>query len=483
MSSGPLASSFAGRIAALSIRVKIMVIVAVCILGSASALVWYTYQDVSIALRSQLQERAIAVGASLAAQSRDHMLTGNQFAVYALLKSTCDADEDLVYAFALDSEGNVLAHTFDDGFPTNLAGANQVQTSEAYRVQTLQTEDDVIQDVAISVLGGKAGTIRVGMSEASIRATVADHIRSILLWTALILTVGLSVAYGLASVVTAPLVRLAEAARAVGRGDFRWKARVWARDEVGSLGNAFNEMSEELRRRDEMRMQLLAKVISAQEDERKRIARELHDETSQSLTSLMLGLKLIDDSADSPEVREKISELRALTADTLDEVHHLAMRLRPRLLDDLGLVAAIQRYAEEFSASKAIKVDTQVAGLDGLRLSSEIEVAAFRIVQEALTNVARYAEAKNVSVVLGRRDSSLVAVIEDDGIGFDADRIMALPNGQTLGLFGMYERTALIGGKLTIESQPGTGTSIFLEVPLPLEQEVADEQDQATLGR
>jgi signal transduction histidine kinase len=478
-----LFSVWLDKLGAVSIRTKLMGIVAVCILISAVALVWYTYHSDTAALRSQLRDRGVAVGTALAVQGRDPMLTDNQFAVYALLKNTCDADEDLIYAFALDSEGSVLAHTFDDGFPTDLAGANQVQTNEAYRVQTLRTEDDVIQDVAISVLGDRAGTIRVGLSEASIRATVADHIWSILLWTALILTVGLSVAYGLASIVTAPLVRLAEAARAVGRGDFRWKAHVWARDEVGSLGKAFNEMSEELERRDEMRMQLLAKVISAQEDERKRIARELHDETSQSLTSLMLGLKLIDDSADSPEVREKISKLRALTADTLDEVHHLALRLRPSLLDDLGLVAAIQRYAEEYSASKAIKVDTQVAGLDELRLPSEIEVAAFRIVQEALTNVARYAEARNVSVVLGRRDASLVAVIEDDGIGFDVDRIMALPNGQTLGLFGMYERTALIGGKLTIESQPGTGTSVFLEVPLPLKQEVADEQDEAASGR
>ncbi len=458
----------------LSIRTKIMGIVAVCILTSALALVWYAYNDVSVSLRNELQQRGLAIGTSLAVQSRDLILTNNQFALYRLVKDTSNADKDLVYAFVLDTTGNILVHTFNEGFPTDLLGKNQLKSGEPYGVQLLQTEDDTIQDVAIPVLDGKAGVIRVGMSEATINAAVAEYIRNISLWVIVILAIGLSVAYGLAHILTGPISRLAEAARAVGRGDFTWQTPVWAKDEIGSLGTAFKDMSEELKHKEEMRVQLLAKVISAQEEERKRIARELHDETSQTLTSLMVGLRFIEDSADATQIRGEIAQLRALAAQTLSDVHHLATELRPSLLDDLGLFAAVQRYTKEYSDKMGINVDCHVSSLSGQRLPSEVEVAVYRIIQEALTNVAKHAEANNVSVVLRYRDSSLVATIEDDGKGFDVNSLMASAHGKRLGLFGMHERASLIGGKLAIESEPEVGTTVFLEVPLRLMQEVTN---------
>ncbi len=458
--------TFWSKAGVVSIRTKIVGIVAICILTSALAMVWYTYRDVSAALRNELQQRGIAIGTSLATQSQDLILTNQQFALYRLIKDIHNADKDLAYAFVLDATGNVLVHTFEDGFPTDLLGKNQLKASEPYQVQMLQTEDEAIQDVAVPVLGGEVGVVRLGMSETSINAAVASHIRNILFWVTLTLMLGLSVAYGLASILTEPISRLAEAARAIGKGNFRWQTPVWAKDEIGTLGAAFNEMSEELRHKEEMRAQLLAKVITAQEEERKRIARELHDETSQSLTSLMVGLRFIEDSADNAEVSEKIAELRALTSQTLDEVHHMATELRPSLLDDLGLGAAIRRYVKEYSAKMNINVDSHVDDLSGQRLPSQIEVAVYRIIQEALTNVAKYAEASNVSVVLRYRDSLLVAVIEDDGKGFDVNKVMASANEKKLGLFGMYERASLIGSTLTIESQPRAGTTIFLELPL-----------------
>ncbi len=475
-------SAFWSRAGEVSIRAKIMGIVALCIVASALAMVWYAQRDVSDALRNQLQERGITIGTSLALQSRDLILTDNQFALYTLVMDTRDADKDLVYIFVLDAAGNALVHTFDDGFPTELLAINQVPSGASYQVQRLQTEQETIQDVAVPVLGGKAGVVRLGMTETSINAAVAGHIRNILLWVVLILALGLSVAYGLASILTKPLSRLAEATRALGKGDFRWKAPLWARDEIGSLGTAFNEMSEELKRKEDMREQLLGKVISAQEEERKRIARELHDETSQALTSMMVGLKFIEDSAGTPQTKEKTAELRALAAQTLDEVHHLATELRPSLLDDLGLVAAIQRYSKEYSTKMNINVDSHVGGLSGQHLPSEVEIAVFRIIQEALTNIAKYAKAKNVSVVLRYRDSSLVAIIEDDGKGFDVDRVMTSADGKKLGLFGMYERASLIGGNLTIESQHKIGTTVFLEVPLKLTQETRGGQDKAAFS-
>ncbi len=461
-------STLWAKVGAVSIRTKVMGIVAVCILGSAVALVWYTYQDDTAISREQLQQRGITISNSLAAQSRDLILTDSRFALYELLRSVSITDKDIFYIFILDASGEVLVHSFDGGFPLDLLDKNQVREGEPYHIQALRSKDVMIQDVAVPVLGGRAGVIRLGMSEAAISAEVTRHIFIISVWVLLIIMVALAVAYAWTSFLTKPISQLAEAARAIGRGDFRWKAPIWAKDEIGSLGSAFNEMSQELILKERMREQLLARLINAQEDERKRISRELHDETSQALTSLKVGLRLVEESADAAQVRKKLTELRALATQTLENVHQLAIKLRPSLLDDLGLIAAIQRYTEEYSAEMSINVDSHVSGPREQRLPPEIEVTVYRIFQEALTNIAKHAEANNVSVVLSYHDSSLVVIIEDDGKGFDVNAVTSSTDGKRLGLFGMYERVALVGGKLTIESHPGAGTTIFLDIPWKL---------------
>lgn len=224
---------------------------------------------------------------------------------------------------------------------------------------------------------------------------------------------------------------------------------------------------EELKRKEELRRRLLEKVITAQEEERQRIARELHDETSQALTSLMVGLKVLEGASTLEEVREGTAELRAIAAQTLKEVHELALELRPSVLDDLGLVAALQRYAKGCTAKFGLDVDLQTIGLGEKRLPPEVETTLYRIVQEALTNAAKHAQARNVSVLLERRGESVVAIVEDDGQGFDVQQVLASRDmAKKLGLYGIQERASLIGGKLTIESEPGMGTTVFVEIPL-----------------
>jgi signal transduction histidine kinase len=221
---------------------------------------------------------------------------------------------------------------------------------------------------------------------------------------------------------------------------------------------------EELRHKESLRGQLLDKVITAQEEERKRISRELHDETGQALTSLMVGLKVLEGSDSLPEVQEKASHLRAVAAQTLDGVHRLALELRPSLLDDLGLVAAMQRYFKDWGEHFGLSVDFQVTGPDR-RLSPQVETTVYRVVQEALTNVARHAEAQNVSVLLEYRGDSVVCIVEDDGQGFDVTRVLDANDMRRLGLYGMQERISLVGGKLSVESTAGVGTTVFVEIP------------------
>jgi signal transduction histidine kinase len=204
----------------------------------------------------------------------------------------------------------------------------------------------------------------------------------------------------------------------------------------------------------------LRRVISAQELERRRLARELHDETGQALTSILLGLKGIEEARDGGDVRQAAEQLRELVVGTLQDVRRLGVELRPKALDDFGLVPALERLVENYSEQTGLTVQLE-ARLGPDRLSGEVETALYRITQEALTNIVKHARARRVSIVLTRRDGSATAVIEDDGRGIeDAD------DTEGLGLLGMRERLELINGKLSIESTEGAGTTIVAEVPI-----------------
>jgi signal transduction histidine kinase len=203
------------------------------------------------------------------------------------------------------------------------------------------------------------------------------------------------------------------------------------------------------------------RVVAAQELERTRLARELHDETGQALTSILLGLKAVEQAVATDKARDALASVRDTVASTLQDVRALAVELRPAALDDFGLIPALERLASTFREQTAIAVDFE-AGSDVERLPAETETALYRIVQEALTNVAKHAEATRVSILVVRRGDAVAAVIEDDGAGFGA----AAARDDALGLAGMRERVALVDGRLRIESSPEGGTTIAVEVPL-----------------
>jgi two-component system, NarL family, sensor histidine kinase DevS len=206
----------------------------------------------------------------------------------------------------------------------------------------------------------------------------------------------------------------------------------------------------------------LRRVVAGQELERKRLARELHDETGQALTSILLGLRSIEESTkEKPELRQAVLALREIVVETLHDVRRLAVELRPKALDDFGLVPALERLAETFAEQTDVDVHLQAA-LGEDRLSAEIETALYRIVQEALTNVVKHAQASTVSVVLTRKGQSVVAVVEDDGRGFDPTQARE----EGLGLVGMRERIALLDGRVTVESSERGGTTVAVEVPV-----------------
>ena len=203
----------------------------------------------------------------------------------------------------------------------------------------------------------------------------------------------------------------------------------------------------------------LRRVVEAQELERRRLARELHDQTGQELTSVLLGLKAVEEAKSGAERAEALAAVREQVVETLHDVRRLAVELRPKALDDFGLVPALERLRDTFAEQTGMRVDLESRIRE--RLPTDVETALYRIVQEALTNVVKHAQATAVSIVLAPKDRAVTALIEDDGRGFTPDG-----SGEGLGLLGMGERLALLGGRLKIESSHGAGTTIVAEVPL-----------------
>jgi signal transduction histidine kinase len=203
----------------------------------------------------------------------------------------------------------------------------------------------------------------------------------------------------------------------------------------------------------------LRRVVAGQELERRRLARELHDETGQSLTSILLGLRSLEEFVDSDDERVAVAQIRRLAVETLQSVRRLAVELRPKALDDFGLEAALERLTDTFREQTGLSVDF-VTSLGGDQPPAEVATALYRIVQEALTNVTKHARAKAVSILLTRKNECVTLVIEDDGRGFDTER-----PADGFGILGMRERVDLLGGTLQVESRTGAGTTLAVEVP------------------
>ncbi|HEX8212340.1 MAG TPA: sensor histidine kinase [Longimicrobium sp.] len=219
---------------------------------------------------------------------------------------------------------------------------------------------------------------------------------------------------------------------------------------------------------EEERTSLLRQLAIAEEEERLRLSRELHDQMGQLVTALLLGLRGLQHESTSAEQSERIVELEKLADRIAREVQQLALDLRPPALDTLGLPAALESLLHEWSARNGVEADLQSIGIAGERFPAEVETMLYRVAQEGLTNVSKHARASRVSLVLERRGENLSIIMEDDGVGFDPEAVLTSPDkARRLGLRGMRERVARLGGTLEIESSPGAGTCLFIRARVP----------------
>lgn len=472
----------------ISLRTKFMLVVLILILSVSGAFIIEIRKALLENMRQQLDERGIYLGGTVAAQSVDLIFTNNLYAIHQLIKITMESNPDIRYLFITDTSGELLGNSFGQGLPEGLLEANLIKEGSKFQIAHLHTNEGIIHDIAVPVWEGKAGTVRLGLTEKNLWANLKRLTWEMAAVAFSVALLGSGVAFALACFLTAPISHLVRAAQGVAKGDLSQRVKLGlASKEVYLLAETFNYMMdtletstqeiqrqnyelknlwEQLRAKEEMRTYLLQKVISAQEEERKRIARELHDQVGQSLTYLMITLQRLKETIRETETQDKVEELRQLTGNILQTLRELAFELRPSLLDNLGLKEAVERFCHDYARKYQMKVDIQAYG-EWKTISSEIATTLYRVIQEALTNVVRHARASQVSLVLERRDHEVMAIIEDDGCGFNPEEVLSeAQGGKYLGLFGMQERVALVGGTFTIESSPGQGTTIYIKVPI-----------------
>jgi signal transduction histidine kinase len=432
----------------------------------------------------------------------------------------------------IDSEGVILASTVPEALLSEASPSSHLATMIASGEPVVDScrdcrapadspprEQEIVAVVPMSVA---PWSFVLWEGETDVLGPVQSLRMRFVIFGVVIFVVASMLAWALAQSVVRPVTELTDAAQDIAGGQLDEPITISGQDEIGRLGQALDTMRlklrnsltrirhwnreleervrkrtreleasrndleatsiensrlyEELQKKEALRSELLRKVISVQEEERRRIARELHDETSQALTALILSLETTSQAVppDGAALRNKLHESETVARGLLENVHRLIFDLRPSVLDDLGLVAAIRWYAETRLEPMGTRVHLETEG-DERRLPSPIETAIFRVAQEALTNVARHAEAENVAISLSFQNGMVRVEVEDDGKGFDVAAIeRGADSTRGLGLLGMRERVGLLDGSVAIDSEPNSGTAISIEVPVPPEGEAVD---------
>ncbi len=323
----------------------------------------------------------------------------------------------------------------------------------------------LIANALVVVFGAIAGT---WVTQETVQRTSNQwSVLLIVIFVVIGVVLSLAVNYLVLQAAFQPVSNLERAAVAVRRGDFsvRVETSAFTDPQFTQFASTFNATLDEIAAdRDQLR-HLASQVIRAQEQERKRIARELHDDTAQVLFAQLLRLTALKTSA-SPEVRDTAESLEEMTVEAIEGVRRMAVELRPPALDDLGLLAALGDLAQRFGDHRGVDVDYQARGSRG-RLPAEVELVLYRVAQEAMTNITKHAEATKIWIDLDRGPDDVTLSVRDDGRGFDPSLARASDErGLGLGLFGMEERVALVGGTFKIWPRRGGGTEIFAFVPL-----------------
>ena len=462
-----------GRTVLLSVplKLKILGLALTLILLFGAVTIYKVHAALSENVDAFLQDESRFVATELCYQSHDYLLINDVYGLTQMLRNTVQNRPGLRYVFVRNAKGQVVAHTFEGGFPTDLLEKSPTLLTQDFVQKLLRTNEGNIWETTADISNGSEGAVVVGVKGDRLRRQIEAVTGSLIQTTLLVAVFGILLSLGLTWIITKPVIKLLEATRTVRRGDYSVALPLSdGHDELGKLMEGFNAMVRSLASADRARVEkehlqrdFLQRVMAGQESERKRIARELHDQTGQALASVMLDLKMLENAKSEEETRQSISRLRKAITEEMAAIHDLAVALRPSVLDDLGLIPAVEVLVRDFTGRHGIPVELTLIGFGEKRAEPCTETCVYRIVQEALSNVVRHARATEVSVLLEWRGEKIRGVIEDNGIGFEPERVDSMAR---LGVLGMKERAHLLQGTFRIESASGEGAMLVFEMPV-----------------
>ncbi len=436
------------------------------------------------ATRSSLKDGLISTGyetaSYLAAGVSSDILVDNEFAIHERLTRTMESNNQIRYIIVSNPDGSIRASTFVHGTPMGLPLV-RLPSGKSSDVDTMafSSNEGTIREVMVPIDEGYIGYIRLGMTEKYMMSVLQDRCLLAIIMVLLVCVVASILTTRYAHEFLKPVARLSFAVKQMEKGKYGIQVPENSGDEVGDLAKTFNKMSvglqktieknnklvADLRRKEKNRRWLIQQLFSVRENEQRRISRELHDESSQSMASILTYLRILHDRLDTDEQREMLFEIRELTASTLGGLRRLAVDLHPPLLEDLGLVAAIEKYLEPVRKMHPdIKFNWSSEG-DFSRNSRVVDLMCYRTVQETVTNILKYAEAKQVDISMCIRRGEVYLAVRDDGVGFDKETAEKARLSRHLGLVSMRERTELLQGSFRLETSPGSGTKITLILP------------------
>jgi signal transduction histidine kinase len=369
-----------------------------------------------------------------------------------------------------DRDGHTLERSFEsERFVGQMGSAAALRHFRAADEGwfTAVSRDGVPMSVAFAHVKVSGWTVAVGIPDAVLFAPVHHSTRLLILSGVAVLAIGLALALAIGHRISGAITGLVGRAELVGLGERIDLPETGVR-EIDAVARSLHQAGERLHQNALERSELLARTITAQEAERRRIARELHDGLGQYLSALRLGFSAIEpDCSANPAAHERLCRLTSLASDLGRELNRIAWELRPMALDDLGLRRAVTEYLEEWADRSHLRIDLEINLRDG-RLPQEVETALFRVLQELIANVVKHAGAHRVDVVLETRDGEVRLIVEDDGKGLDlaprSDK--PAPGIRHLGLVGVRERLALVGGSLELESGLHGGMTAYVRIPL-----------------
>lgn len=468
----------------LYVKISCITIGSLCVLSGAMVLLMQnTMKEM---LSYQIEQRGYETAQLIATLNANDILLSDYYNILVQIKKIKENNENIRYILVCNYKGEIIAHTFMDGIPEGLPISMGKDIQPPYVLTKFDSDEGMIYEINAPIENGNVGFIRIGICTDMIQLLLQKELRNFfcIIFVIFIVTVFLSIL--LASIIVKPLHQLTAAVNNL--KDYNYAAQMEYRidDEIGTLARAFNAMARSLAytqrenneyivaltKREEDYRNLIHKLFTVQEDERRRLSRELHDGAGQSITSILAYLRVVLLKTKESEQREILQQAREVVVDVQNELRQMAINLRPPILDKFGVTAAIEKHLAQIKEHHSLEV--KLMAPETLQLPDTHALALYRCAQESLTNILRHADATAVVVSIERDETFIYMEVSDNGHGFPTSQLEEFRHKNHLGIYGMKERVELLGGTFFIDSSQ-RGTSIKINIPLAKE-DVRDEK-------